>query len=65
MFYWVDGANWYPEDLSQVHGVKEVKLHLLLDGDTKSYSSIVKEQPYGPNTQIEKLECVGHIHKFN
>ena len=32
-------------------------------GDTKSYSSVVKEQPYGPNTQIEKLECVGHVQK--
>ena len=33
------------------------------DGDTKSYSSVVKEQPYGPNTQIEKLECAGHVQK--
>ena len=33
------------------------------DGDTKSYSSVVKEQPYRHNTQIEKLECVGHVQK--
>ena len=33
------------------------------DGDAKTYSSIVKEQPYGPNAHIGKLKCVGHVQK--
>lgn len=32
------------------------------DGDTKSYSEVVKSDPY-PGTVVEKLECVGHIQK--
>ena len=32
------------------------------DGDTNTYSSVVKSKPYG-DTPIEKLECVGHIQK--
>ena len=32
------------------------------DGDTKSYSEIVKKDPY-PGTVVQKLECVGHVQK--
>ena len=33
------------------------------DGDTEAYKKVVDSEPYGPNVQIEKLECIGHIQK--
>jgi hypothetical protein len=33
------------------------------DGDSKSYESVVKSQPYGPVFVIVKEECVGHVQK--
>ena len=33
------------------------------DGDSKTYSNIVKAQPYGDQVQIEKHECIGHVGK--
>lgn len=30
------------------------------DGDSKSYSAVVESKPYG-DTQVEKLEFIGHI----
>ena len=32
------------------------------NGDTKSYSEVVKDDPY-PGTAVQTLECVGHIQK--
>ena len=32
------------------------------DGNTKSYSEVVKKDPY-PRTVVQKLKCVGHIQK--
>ena len=33
------------------------------DGDSKSYDSILKEKPYGPDVPITKVECIGHVQK--
>lgn len=33
------------------------------DGDTKSYKAVSDGQPYGPEVQIIKKECVGHVQK--
>lgn len=33
------------------------------DGDAKTYQSIAKIQPYGPDVKVSKIECVGHIQK--
>ena len=32
------------------------------DGDTKSYSEVLKNNPY-PETVVQKIKCVGHIQK--
>ena len=32
------------------------------DGDTKSYSEVIKKGPY-PGKVVQKLECVGHVQK--
>ena len=33
------------------------------DGDSKAYNRILKEKPYGPEFQVQKEECIGHIQK--
>ena len=33
------------------------------DGDSKTYETIKNEKPYGDDTIIEKIECVGHVQK--
>ena len=33
------------------------------DGDTKSFSILSAEQPYGNDHKIEKLDCIGHVQK--
>ena len=33
------------------------------DGDSRSFTIIRKLEPYGPDTEITKEECVGHIQK--
>lgn len=33
------------------------------DGDSKAYQSVVDAQPYGPDFDIEKLECINHVLK--
>ena len=33
------------------------------DGDSSSYSRVKSEQPYGPDVEIVKEECIGHIQK--
>ena len=42
-------------------GVKYIKY--LGDGDSKGYNTVVASKPYGNDTKIEKLECIGHVHK--
>lgn len=32
-------------------------------GDRASFPTVVAAEPYGPNFNIEKLECVGHVQK--
>lgn len=33
------------------------------DGDTKAYLEVCERKPYGPDIEIKKIECVGHIQK--
>ncbi|XP_039956081.1 uncharacterized protein LOC120771887 isoform X2 [Bactrocera tryoni] len=33
------------------------------DGDSKTYSGILKAKPYGENFVVNKKECVGHVQK--
>ena len=33
------------------------------DGDSSSFSSVAKMNHNGPDVPINKLECVGHVHK--
>lgn len=33
------------------------------DGDSKGFLAVQKDSPYGPECQVEKLECVGHVQK--
>ena len=33
------------------------------DGDTKAHQSVVDSKPYGDDTKIDKLECIGHVQK--
>lgn len=37
--------------------------YYLGDGDCKGYDTVCAQQPYGPDFQIEKMECVGHVQK--
>ncbi|XP_071629501.1 uncharacterized protein [Temnothorax longispinosus] len=37
--------------------------HYVGDGDAKTFSAIQNIQPYGPDFQIFKGECVGHVQK--
>jgi len=34
------------------------------DGDSKAYSAVCKDQPYGPAEFILKEECVSHVTKW-
>ena len=42
-------------------GVRYV--NFLGDGDCKSYKHVCDSEPYGPDVNITKLECVGHVQK--
>lgn len=33
------------------------------DGDTSAYQKVVDSKPYGDDTVVNKLECIGHIQK--
>lgn len=33
------------------------------DGDFKAFQTVVHENTYGPNIEIQKLECIGHVEK--
>lgn len=45
----------------ELHNVRYDKY--LGDGDTAAYATIAGLKPYGPQCNIEKLECVGHVQK--
>lgn len=34
------------------------------DGHSKSYSSMLKSQPYDPAVYIPKEDCIGHVTKW-
>ncbi len=38
-------------------------LTYLGDGDSKGYAGVCEDEPYGPDVEIEKAECIGHIQK--
>ena len=33
------------------------------DGDSKGFMRVLESKPYGEDTNIEKLECIGHVQK--
>lgn len=33
------------------------------DGDCKGFDTVNQLKPYGPDFEIEKMECVGHVQK--
>ena len=37
--------------------------NLISDGDSKSYVLLQREEPYGPDHPVIKLDCVGHVQK--
>ncbi|XP_063986122.1 uncharacterized protein LOC135167084 isoform X2 [Diachasmimorpha longicaudata] len=43
------------------HGVRYV--NYIGDGDSKTYSGILKAQPYGEDFVVNKKECIGHVQK--
>lgn len=38
--------------------------YYLGDGDSAAFPTVLKENLYGPDCPIEKLECVGHVRKM-
>ena len=36
---------------------------LISDGDSKTHSLLLKEQPYGADHFVEKMDCVEHVQK--
>ena len=45
--------------------IEKYKLHytsVIADGDAKTYKAICGAKPYGSGVEIEKHECVGHVH---
>ncbi|CAH2086841.1 unnamed protein product [Euphydryas editha] len=43
------------------HGLRY--MNYIGDGDSKTYSGLLKAQPYGEDFVINKKECVGHVQK--
>lgn len=37
--------------------------YYLGDGDSAAYPTVLKEKPYGPECQVEKLECIARVNK--
>lgn len=44
-----------------LHGIRYK--YYLGDGDSSSYSTVVKAEPYGPDCPVVKKECIGHVQK--
>ena len=36
---------------------------MLGDGDSKAHKAVVVMEPYGPDVEIVKEECLNHVHK--
>ena len=43
--------------------VQDLAILILLHIKSSSFSSIEKDEPYGPDVPIKKLECVGRVQK--
>ncbi|GFU56841.1 uncharacterized protein TNCV_88021 [Trichonephila clavipes] len=57
----VDGALSIFQRSVQRYDVRYTKY--LGDGDSKAFDNIVKNEVYGDNCTITKLECIGHVIK--
>ncbi|GFW80395.1 uncharacterized protein TNCV_2945271 [Trichonephila clavipes] len=57
----VDGALSIFQRSVQRYDVRYTKY--LGDGDSKAFDNIVKNEVYGDNCTITKLECIGHVMK--
>ncbi|GFT97194.1 uncharacterized protein TNCV_3858491 [Trichonephila clavipes] len=57
----VDGALSIFQRSVQRYDVRYTKY--LGDGDSKAFDNIVKNEVYGDNCTIRKLECIGHVMK--
>ena len=44
-------------------GYKLCYTKLISDGDSKTHSLLLKEQTYGIDHLVEKVDCVGHVQK--
>ena len=55
----------HKENLQTLHRDKNLRYtEYHRDGDSSSFSSVAKDEPYGPDVPIKKLEeCVGHVQK--
>ncbi|GFX22939.1 uncharacterized protein TNCV_2086471 [Trichonephila clavipes] len=58
----VDGALSIFQRSVQRYDVRYTKY--LGDGDSKAFDNIVKNEVYGDNCTITKLECIGHVMKW-
>lgn len=45
----------------ELHNVRYIDY--IGDGDTKSFKAVSALQPYGPDVEIKKSECIGHVQK--
>lgn len=57
----VEGVLKMFQESEALHGVR-YKFYLG-DGDSSSFATVEKEHPYGPDIQVVKKECVGHVQK--
>lgn len=46
-----------------MRSVENYGIRYLGDGDCKGFESVSADQAYGPDFQIQKLECLGHVQK--
>lgn len=57
----IEGARAIFSRSMMTRGVRY--LTYLGDGDSKGYAGVCEDEPYGPDVEIEKAECIGHIQK--
>ncbi|GFV56888.1 uncharacterized protein TNCV_1869291 [Trichonephila clavipes] len=63
---WKNGSRWSSIDISFQRSVQRYDVRYtkyLGDGDSKAFDNIVKNEVYGDNCTITKLECIGHVMK--
>ena len=56
-----EGACRLYERSLRKHGMRYIPF--VGDGDSKSYASVTKSEPYGPGVFIPKEDCIGHVTK--